>query len=245
MTVGNRTIGGEISVFQPWWKTVSQFDGSNFALEADGRFELWKGRWGGFVDVVWLFGKAAGGGGDSRLILRDRIDVITTSSTRTRFQLGQVNFAPQYVLGTAPLSATSSVSFVLYGGGRLNWIDVDVDGHLLIAESANLGEIGQTIRFGSSKDRVFVEPMIGFKTNWTIGKNLQAIVRGDVGGFGVVTANNWDCDLEAAIAWEAWHNTYLDLGYRARGQWQDVGPNGNGTVGGWFFGPEIGVTFKF
>ena len=166
------------------------------------------------------------------------------SSTRTRFQLGQVNFAPQYVLGTAPLSATSNVSFVLYGGGRLNWIDVDVDGHLTISDSANLGEIGQTIRFGSSKDRVFVEPMIGFKTNWTIGKNLQAIVRGDVGGFGAVTANNWDCDLEAAIAWEAWQNSYLDLGYRARGQWQDLGPNGNGTLSGWFFGPEIGVTFN-
>ena len=87
--------------------------------------------------------------------------------------------------------------------------------------------------------------MIGFKTSWTLGKNLQAMVRGDVGGFGVVTANTWDCDLEAAIAWEAGHNTYLDLGYRARGQWQDLGANGGGSLGGWFFGPEIGVTWRW
>ena len=74
---------------------------------------------------------------------------------------------------------------------------------------------------------------------------VHCILRGDVGGFGLVTANNWDCDLEAGIAWEAWRNTYLDLAYRARGQWQDDGSNARVIISGWLHGPELGVTFKF
>jgi hypothetical protein len=70
---------------------------------------------------------------------------------------------------------------------------------------------------------MFIEPMIGLKTSWTLGENLQAVFRGDVGGFGWVTANNWDCDLEAAIGWQLRRGVYLDVGYRARGQWQDLG----------------------
>jgi hypothetical protein len=66
-----------------------------------------------------------------------------------------------------------------------------------------------------------------------------------VGGFGVVEADNWDCDLEVAMGWQVRRNVYLDVGYRARGQWQNVGSNGNGKVSGWFFGPELGLTFKF
>jgi hypothetical protein len=134
---------------------------------------------------------------------------------------------------------------VLYGGGRVNWVGVDLDGSLTVRASSNLGEIGQTVNFSSDTSRTFVEPMIGFKTMWSLGNKIQAIVRADVGGFGVVAADNWDCDLEAVIAWEAWRNTYLDLGYRARGLWQDDGSNGNVAVSGWFHGPQLGVTFKF
>jgi hypothetical protein len=37
----------------------------------------------------------------------------------------------------------------------------------------------------------------------------------------------------------------LDVGYRAPGQWQNNGPNGGTTIDGWFFGPELGMTFRF
>ena len=178
-------------------------------------------------------------------MLRDRVDITASSSVTSRFDTGQVNFGPQFKLGTAPLGATSSVSFVLYGGGRVNWIGDDVDGTVTIRASANVGEIGQSFNFSASKGRAFIEPMIGLKTSWVLGPKVNAILRGDVGGFGVVTANNWDCDLETGIAWEAWRNTYLDFGYRARGQWQDLGSNGDVTISGWFYGPEVGVTFSF
>ena len=245
VTGGGHTIGGDFSVYQPWWETLSKFSSDFYVLGLMGRVEAWKGCWGGFVDGYWIFGKSTVGGSDSRLVLRDRVDITTSSSVTSRFDTGQVNFGPQFKLGTVPFGPISNVSFVLYGGGRVNWRGNDVDGSLTIKASSNLGEIGQTFNFSASKSRVFVEPMIGFKTTWAFGDKFAAILRGDVGGFGVVTANNWDCDLEAGIAWRAWRNTYLDLGYRARGQWQDVGSNGNGSISGWFYGPELGMTFSF
>ena len=230
---------------QPWWDTIGKLGSDFYVFSLDGRLEAWKGRWGGFIDGYWIFGKSTVGSSDSRLILRDRVDVTASSSVTSRFDTGQVNFGPQFKLGTAPLGANCNVAFVLYGGGRVNWIGNDLDGTLTIRASANVGEIGQTFRFSSNRDRVIAEPMIGFKTSWAFGEKFQGILRGDVGGFGVVEANNWDCDLEVGMAYRAWRNTFIDVGYRARGQWQDVGSNGDGKVSGWFFGPELGITFSF
>ncbi len=245
VTVGNHIIGGDISIVQPWWETLGKFSSNFYVLSLGSRLEAWKGRWGGFLDGYYIWGKSTVDRGDSRLVFRDRPDITLSSSVTSRFHTGQFNFGPQYMLGTAPLSATSSVSFVLYGGGRVNWVGDNVDGTITIVESANPGEIGQTASFTSDKSRAFIEPMIGLKSSWAFSKKVKGEVRGDVGGFGVVTANNWDCDLEAAIAWEAWRNTYLDFGYRARGQWQDLGSNNNANIRGWYYGPEVGVTFNF
>jgi hypothetical protein len=243
--IGNRTIGGEFSIDQPWWETLSKFSSDFYVLTLDARLEVWKGRWGGFIDGYWLFGKSTVGNSDSRLVLRDRVDVTASSSVTSRFDTGQVNFGPQFKLGTAALGGDCFVSFILYGGGRVNWIGNDLDGTLTIRASANIGEIGQTFHFSSSNSRAFIEPMIGFKTGWAFGNKFQAILRGDVGGFGFVDANNWDCDLEAGIAWEFRRHTYLDVGYRARGQWQDLGSKSDSNLSGWFFGPELGMTFSF
>ncbi len=245
VTVGNRTIGGDFSVVQPWWETLGKFSSDFYVLSLGGRVEAWKGNWGGFLDGYWIFGKSTVGRNDSKLIFRDRVDITASSSVTSRFNTGEFNFGPQFKLGTAALSPTSNVSFVLYGGGRVNWVGDDVDGTITIQASANPGEIGQSINFTANKSRAFIEPMIGLKSSWTLGPKVQAILRGDVGGFGVVTSNNWDCDLETAVAWEAWRNTYLDFGYRARGQWQDLGSNSKGNVQGWYYGPELGMTFSF
>ena len=243
--IGNRTIGGDFSVNQPWWETLSKFSNDFYVLTLDARLEVWKGRWGGFIDGYWIFGKSTVNGSDSRLVIRDRVNITTLSSVTSRFDTGQVNFGPQFKLGTAPLNPTSSVDFILYGGGRVNWVGNDLDGTLTIRASANIGEVGETIRFSSDKSRAFVEPMIGIKTVWAFGDRFNAQLRGDVGGFGLVTADNVDCDLEAALAWKVGRNVSLDFGYRARGQWQDDGQNQNASVSGWFFGPELGVTFSF
>lgn len=245
VTIGNRTIGGDFTVNQPWWDTLGNFSNDFYVLTLAGRLDVMKGRWGGFLDGYWIFGKSTVNNSDSRLVFRDRVDIRTSSSVTNRFDTGQVNFGPQFKLGTAPLGSTSSVAFILYGGGRVNWIGNDLDGTLTIRESDNIGEIGQSFQFKSDRSRAFVEPMIGLKTSWAFNDNFKAILRGDVGGFGFVEANNWDTDLEAAIAWRVMKDIYLDVGYRARGQWQDLGSNDGGNLRGWYFGPELGLTFSF
>ena len=57
-------------------------------------------------------------------------------------------------------------------------------------------------------------------------------------GFGWVEGNNWDCDLEAGVGWQVHRNVLLDLAYRARGQWQDLGANDEVRVRAWYHGPE-------
>jgi hypothetical protein len=245
VTVGNRTIGGDFSFVQPWWKTLSKFSSDFYVLSIAGRLEVLKGRWGGFLDAYWIFGKDTVGSSDSKLIFRDRVDVTATSSVTDRFGTGQVSFGPQFVLGTAPLGPTSDVSFLIYGGGRVNWLTNSIDGTIRIVASANPGEIGQVTNFNTSGGRAFIEPMIGLKSSWTLGPNVHAILRGDVAGFGAVDSNNWDCDLETAVAWKIMHNAYIDFGYRARGQWQDLGSNSKGNLQGWYYGPELGMTFSF
>ena len=79
---------------------------------------------------------------------------------------------------------------------------------------------------------------------WKLGDHWVATLRGDVGGFGWVGENNWDCDLEASIGWLWSENLLLSLGYRARGQWEDASSS-DITGEGWFHGPEVGLTWRF
>lgn len=244
VTIGNRTFGGEFTTDQSWSDTVSKFDNDFYVLSLDGRFEAWKGCWGGFIDGYWIFGKTTITGGDSKVLLRDRVQVTTSSSITSKFDTGQVNFGPQYILGTAPLTDASSVEFILYGGGRVNWFSNDIDATLNVAASANVGAATSLLNFSNDDSRVFIEPMIGLKTIWTLGGNCIATLRGDVGGFGWVENDNWDCDLEASLGWQFGDGVLLSLGYRARGQWEDNSGNDT-TAEGWFFGPEMGLTWRF
>jgi len=233
-------FNSEMSVNQPWWNTISDvFKGKLDVLSADGRIEVSKGKWGAFVDGYWIFSKVSMEKSNTKLRVRDRVDVIRSISATSKMQIWQVNFGPRYLIGTRALdkSGKTSVGLEVYGGGRINGIDSKLKGSVSVSSlSAD---------FNNHADSVFAEPMIGLKTIWTLGPNFIGIIRGDVGGFNVVD-NNTDCDLEAGIAWQFHKNTYLDLAYRARGQWQTDSPNNNNiTVRGWFHGPELGMTFSF
>lgn len=245
VTIGSHTIGGTVSIDESAWDTVSHPASDTYVMSLDGRFEAWKGNWGGFVDGYWMFGKSTVNRNHSELVLRDRVGLNSAATLVDRFDVGQVNFGPQYLLGSAPLNSASCVDFIVYGGGRVNWVGNDLDGTVSVSDPAQPALPVETVNFSSSDSRVYVEPMIGLKTIWRLGDSWVATLRGDVAGFGWVANNNWDCDLEASINWEFSQGVYLDLGYRARGQWQDLGSNSNLSAEGWFYGPELGVTWKF
>jgi len=167
----------------------------------------------------------------------DRHDVNYGTDFTNKTQFGQINFGPRYLIGRRALdqSGLANVGLEVYGGGRVNYVSNSLNGTATISNVSS--------GFDVSASRWYAEPMIGIKTIWKIGPNFVAIIRGDVGGFNLVE-NNTDCDLEAAIAWQIQKNTFIDLAYRARGQWQTESKD-NITVQGWFSGPEIGMTFGF
>ncbi len=244
-----KTFGGDLNTTSSPGNTLGNlFNGKVVAILADGRIEVMKGRWGAFLDAYWIYTRVSDSADASKLVLRDHAQVGGSVSVTNRNDMGQVNFGPRFLIGTVPLSHAAddySVGFELYGGGRVNWISNKVDGTVELSASALDRSKSRTVDFSSDASRAYIEPMIGLRTTWMLGKNFMAIIRGDVGGFGLVADENWDCDLEAGLAWQFHRNTYLDLGYRARGQWQNDGSSGNITLSGWLHGPEIGVTFKF
>ena len=232
-------FNANVSTNADWWKVLSHYGPGFRILAADGRIEVSKGKWGAFVDGYWIYTKISGGQNGVKLGLDDRHDLAYAASFTNKTQFAQVNFGPRYLLGTIPLDkkADATVGFELYGGGRVNWISDTLDG------SVTLNNI-LTGSFNKSASRLYAEPMIGLKTIWKFGPNFVGIIRGDVGGWNLVE-NNTDCDLEAGIAWQCHKNTYLDLAYRARGQWQTDGSGNDLSVRGWLHGPEIGMTFGF
>ena len=245
MNIGKRSFGGDLSTSIPWWKSISKIaQGKLLAVDVGGRLEFSKGRWGGFVDGYWMYARATGSSDASTLVLRDHVQVGDAVSVTSKTSLGQLNFGPRYLLGTVPLSPAANgpaVTFETYGGGRVNWINTDVRGTVTLTAEALRRSRSRQVDFNSSAGRAY----IGLRTSWTLCKNFVAMIRGDVGGFGLVADENWDCDLEAGIAWQFHKNTYLDLAYRARGQWQNLGSPHDIAVRGWLHGPELGVTFKF
>ena len=249
VNIGKRSFGGDISTSIPWWKSISKIaQGKLLAVDVGGRFEFSKGHWGGFVDGYWMYARATGSSDASTLVLRDRVQVGGAVSVTSKTSLGQLNFGPRYLLGTVMLSHAANgpaVTFETYGGGRVNWINSNVAGTATLTAEALRRSRSRQVDFNSSAGRAYIEPMIGLRTTWSLCKNFVAMIRGDVGGFGLVADENWDCDLEAGIAWQFHKNTYLDLAYRARGQWQNLGSPHDIAVSGWLHGPELGVTFTF
>src|SRR5450432_1973470 len=45
VTVGGHTIGGDFSVDEQWWDTVSKLGSDFYVLSLDARMEVWKGPW--------------------------------------------------------------------------------------------------------------------------------------------------------------------------------------------------------
>ncbi len=248
-TIAGREFGGTINTDSSWVDVLGHLGSDHILiLSADGRFEFSKGHWGGFADGYWIHTRVRNDGSSSHLILDDRVQVARTSSITERLDTGEFNFGPRYLFTPIPLSSQPggpSLALEFYGGGRVDWVSNRLDGTVdLTAEGGDASTAG-TFHFDRKDSRAFAEPMLGFRTTWTLGRDWVLLVRGDVGGFGLVANDNWDTDLEAGVGWQFHHNTFLDLAYRARGQWQDDGSSSNVTVKGWFHGPEVGVTFSF
>lgn len=97
-----------------------------------------------------------------------------------------------------------SVAFDIMAGGRYNFLrqQIDVSPGLPVPFTANLGG-----------DEHWIEPVVGARINVFLSDAWSVILRGDAAGFGVGD-NDLSLSFTGLVAWEAWEDVTLRLGYR-------------------------------
>jgi hypothetical protein len=245
--VTTTAFGHTSNVNVPWWDIASQLFSS--AMGAMGRFEVWKGRWGFFLDsyFVYLDGNVTDSvgkqvllgvrGAPKNLLLSGDLKYITRA--------GNLDFGPRYLVGTIPLSASKPLpllSFELLGGGRYNYLNQ----YLRLGVSATItGPVENTTHgqtFAINATRSYVEPMLGGRLRLWLTPKAVTEFKATFGGFGLVADNNFDTNLELLFGYRVHPNIYAYLGYKAR---YDQFHTDKISLSAWLHGPVIGAVFAF
>lgn len=130
-------------------------------------------------------------------------------------------------------------------GGRVTWLDTDTT---LKASAAFTLPDGSVLGRDASRDisasENWIEPFVGARLAGDLTENWSAVLRGDVGGFGVDGSQfSWQAVGGIGYRWhyETW-NFALYAGYRALGQDYE---NGDFEWDMIVHGPIIGMQFSF
>jgi hypothetical protein len=245
--------GATASVAVPWYDLVPDYFSKVFG--AMGRVEVWKERWGFFIDNVFVYmGDTTSGGGAKKIELRNvpvPVHLITSGTVKAIIRQGFLDVGGRYLLGTLPLSPDKLLpvlSCELLGGVRYNWYNSNTS---LAVDATLTGPAGQMqITRGGSFDMPFrlmvVEPFLGLRTGVWFTEKLNLLLRVDVGGFGFVAYNHVDSNLEALLGYKVHDNIRLEAGYRGRYYSFDKGSGSEGIKShGWYHGPVLGAVFSF
>jgi hypothetical protein len=236
------------SVSQGWWDMIPKLFSS--VIGGMGRFEVWKGKWGFFVDsyLVYLGGNVSDSAGKTvDLGLRGRIPLRLTLNGDLKYitRAGNVDFGPRYLVGTVNLSADKPLpvlSFEVLGGGRFNaysqYLKLNLDANLTGPLQTRI--VGRS--FVSKIERYYIEPMLGMRLSLWLTPKAVINFRGSVGGFGLVADNNLDSNMELVFGYRVHQNIYAYAGYRARFESANKDII---SLDAWFHGPIMGTVFAF
>jgi opacity protein-like surface antigen len=152
----------------------------NLDIAVMGLVEINRGRWGLLAD--FNYAKIS--------------DDITTGS-------GIVDFEQKQFLGnffvTYEVHQCESLKFDVYGGVRVNWLEVSLD---LPPNSR-------------SADKAWVDPVIGARLQSDLGQAFFVRAVCDIGGFGAASDLTWQAML--GLGYHVTENANLLVGYRAIG----------------------------
>ena len=204
--------------------TISKLEGG-----LAGRFEAWKGNWGGFVDGMYVklsddvpaSGPVAGG----NVVVKEGI-----------VEFGALYRLPKVTFGAAE---EQELLFDLIAAGRYTTLSNEVN-------LSGAGPLGMTLSGEATKD--WVEPYLGGRVLWgnVFGwtEALSLGVRGDIGGFGVGSDFTWNVILAAQyrlsrllslkVGWR-WYNVDFDSGSGTSRFVYDIQMSG----------PVLALTFHF
>jgi len=208
------------------------FDALEFG--ASGRFEAWKKRWGLFIDASYL---DLGADYSNTFGPLGKVAI----SADADWKLGTVDFGVAYRLVDTLVgkNQTQRLAVEPLAGLRYQYFKQELK---LNAAVAGVGGAGT--KLGGDED--WVEPFVGSRVSWQINDKLTAIVRGDIGGFGIGSASKLTWNFLVGVDWRFKENKSLKVGYRIT----DIdyeGGSGPSRIGidGKMSGPIIGLTWRF
>ena len=172
-------------------------DASDSILAFAGRLEIAKGRWGGFIDGMYM-----------NLGVDDVSGPLGFADIDITAEMFMIDFGATYRIGEWSPSGEAAgnsrdITLDLYAGGRYTRLELELDPARLAARSR-------------SKD--WVDPIVGAKFVLPIAEQWHIATNGDIGGFGVESDFTWS--LTGVIGYDFRffdHPASVYLGYRAIG----------------------------
>ena len=245
------TRGATAAAKFPWYDIVPDYFSKVFG--AMGRIEVWKGRWGFFVDNVYLYvGDTVSGGASKKIDLANvplPVHLIGSGNLKLIIRQGFLDVGGRYLLGTLPLSSDKPLPLLsceLLGGVRYNWFNqsasLGVDATL--TGPAGHQQITKGKDFDLSSSYMVVEPFLGLRTGFWFTEKLNLLLRADIGGFGFVAYEDFNSNLEALVGYKVHDQIRLYLGYRGRYYYFNKGSDAVKSHG-WYNGPVVGAVFSF
>jgi len=247
-------FSGTTKVDVPWTDIVPLLFSQVFGAMA--RVEIWKGRWGFFSDTVFIYlSDSVSGGGSKEISVNPQqllpaavpVRIGLTGDLKIWSRLLWQDVGVRYLVGTVPLKADKPLpvlSCEVLGGLRYSYYNQDTR---LEVNATLTGPQGNQLlsRGGSFTDSLtvsVVEPLLGLRFGVWFTPRLNLLLRGDIGGFGIVAYKSLGSVLEALVGYQVHEHIRLYGGYRAL----YFARNGKALAAhAWFHGPLLGAAVNF
>jgi len=201
-------------------------DASDSILAFSGRLEVAKGRWGGFIDGMYM-----------NLGVDDVTGPLGFADIDVTFEMILIDFGATYRIGEWTPNGEAArnsrdITLDLYAGGRYTSLEIELDPAHLAARSRDLD---------------WLDPIVGGKLVLPINEKWHLATNGDIGGFGVESDFTWSVTGVIGYDFRLFdHPAAVYLGYRAIG-WDFTEGSGSERFT-WDLvqhGPILGFSLKF
>ena len=201
-------------------------DASDSIFALSGRLEIGKDPWGVFIDGMF-----------AKLGIDDVPGPPSFGSTDITYEMTLIDFGATYRIGEWTPSGDAQnnsrdITLDLYAGGRFTKLDLEVD---------------PTLAATQSRDKDWLDPIVGAKLVLPIAKKWHIAANGDIGGFGVESDFTWSATSVLGADFSLFdHPATVFFGYRAIG-WDFTEGSGSNRFT-WdvvMHGPILGFSLLF
>ncbi|MBY8977326.1 hypothetical protein KHP62_16035 [Rhodobacteraceae bacterium NNCM2] len=229
-TTGTSTVGGVSGPVDLNLKQV--FENLNFA--AAGRFEAWRGDFGGIVDLYYT-----NLGASSTVPVGGPLG--STVSVDISSRQGRAGLLGAYRLSRGTYTDEGLRYVIDLGAGvQFNMLDQDLEADL----NVNIGR-GATFQRKLGGTETWVEPVVMLRAATEVSEEVSFSVRADFGGFGV-GGDTLQWDVVAGFDYKPWDHTSIKFGWSFYGiDYSTDRSDGKFAYDVFQTGPYVGLSFTF